>query len=123
MAFIGRVTDLSVASDRVEAERREYAKALFDADDESRHLFDAPRSRSTPCGVFLFSPARARRTTIRFSASVARSKACRGWPVSWSTKFVMSATLLMGRWPMACKRRASHSGDGPIFTPRTTRAA
>ena len=45
MAFIGRVTDLSVASDRVEAKRREYAKALFDADDESRQLFDAPRSQ------------------------------------------------------------------------------
>src|ERR1041385_7193261 len=35
----------------------------------------------------------------------------------------MSATLLIGRWPMASRRFTSQSGDGPIFTPRMRRAA
>src|SRR5438093_517852 len=35
----------------------------------------------------------------------------------------MSATLLIERWPSTSSRFLSHSGDGAIFTPRTTRAA
>ncbi len=52
-----------------------------------------------------------------------RSKAWSGWPSSQRTKLVTSTTLLMGRWPIDSRRRRSHSGLGPIVTPRTTRAA
>jgi hypothetical protein len=37
-------------------------------------------------------------------------------------KLVASTTLLIERWPIASSRFTSHSGDGPIFTPRTMRA-
>ena len=82
--------------------------------------------RSSSSRVTSRSPAAARRTTI-FAfpsawASLARSKAWSGWPVSQSTKLVTSTTLLIGRRPMAVSRCCSHAGLGPTVTPRTTRA-
>ena len=41
--------------------------------------------RSTPSSVRIFSPARARRTTMRRSARRSRSKACIAWPSSSMT--------------------------------------
>src|SRR5260370_40561618 len=38
-------------------------------------------------------------------------------------KLVMSTSALIGRSPIAVRRRASHSGEGPFFTPRTSRNA
>jgi hypothetical protein len=34
---------------------------------------------------------------------------------------VTSATLLIDRMPSASSRSTIHAGDGPTFTPRTTR--
>src|SRR5579863_2238148 len=44
------------------------------------------------------SPGLNRRTTT-FPRTLAKSKACSGWPHSFITKLVMSTTLLMGREP------------------------
>ena len=38
-------------------------------------------------------------------------------------KLVMSTSALMGRSPIAVRRRASQSGERPFFTPRTRRSA
>ena len=35
----------------------------------------------------------------------------------------MSTSALMGRRPIAISRCCSHFGDGPFFTPRTSRSA
>ena len=37
-------------------------------------------------------------------------------------KLVMSTSRLIGRRPIAVRRRCSHSGDGPFLTPRTSRS-
>ena len=38
-------------------------------------------------------------------------------------KLVMSTSALIGRSPIAVSRFCSQSGDGPFFTPRTSRSA
>ena len=80
-------------------------------------------ARSLPSRVTSFSPGRAVRTTISRPATLSRSKAWSGWPSSSSTKLVASTTFEMERTPHASSRCASQSGEGPILTPSTTRAA
>ena len=65
------------------------------------------------------SPSSAKRTTTRPPASFAASKACVGWPVSISTRFVASTTLLTLRSFTASSSSTIHDGLGPTFTPRT----
>ena len=76
--------------------------------------------RGLPSSVVMVSPGRARRTRIAPPWSRARSNAWSGWPISSSTRFVASTTLLTGRWPIAASRRASHGGEGATRTPSTT---
>ena len=73
-------------------------------------------SSSLPSRVTIFSPGFARRATTRRPESLFKSKACRGWPSSMSTKLVMSTTLLMERSPTASRRSTIHAGDGPTLT-------
>ena len=80
------------------------------------------RSRATPSSVSMVSPARLRRTTT-VSPRWSRSKACSGCPVSWSTTFVTSTTLLTERMPMAARRSTIHAGLGPTATFSTISAA
>jgi hypothetical protein len=74
------------------------------------------RSRVTPSSVVSFSPLSARRTTICPPWSVVKSKAWSGFPSANITKFVMSTTFEMGRWPARKSRVRSHCGEGPIAT-------
>ena len=75
-----------------------------------------------PSSVVSFSPGLARRTTMVWSFTLERSKACIGWPVSSITKLVMSTMLLIGRTPAPYRYSRIHLGLGPIFTSVITRA-
>ena len=96
---------------------------------EQTTMSSAESSRSVPRRSTTCSPGFARRTTTSAilpppaSTNRSRSKAWSGWPSSWSTKLVMSTTLLIGRSPTARSRWRSHPGDGPTTTPSITRAA
>ena len=79
-------------------------------------------SRTAPSSSSMRSPVCAGRTTSRCPATRSRSNACSGWPVSSITKFVMSTTLLIGRWPAAISRAFSHGGEGPMRTSSYARA-
>ena len=65
--------------------------------------------------VVIFSPSSARLTTISLPSMVSRSNACMGWPISKSTKLVMSTTLFMDRSPHSASLRLIHMGEGAIF--------
>ncbi len=79
---------------------------------------EAASSRSTPSRVTNFDPAGSVLTTTLSPVTAAASKACRGCPVSWRTKLVMSTTLLIGLRPIDLRRCWSHSGDGFTVMPR-----
>ena len=55
--------------------------------------------------------------------TLAASNTCKGRAWSKVTRLVMSTSALMGRKPIARRRRCNHSGEGPFFTPRTSRSA
>ena len=83
--------------------------------------------RSTPSSVTSVSPARARRTTIAGRpsapfASVSRSKAWSGWPMSQRTWFVASTGELIGFIPRPRRRSWTAGEASRTRIPSTTRA-
>ena len=61
------------------------------------------RVNSFSSRVTIFSPGRARRTSMQRPATLSRSKACIGWPISSRVWLVMSTTLLMDRRPQRAR--------------------
>ena len=77
------------------------------------------RVNSFSSRVVIFSPSAARRTVMLRPATLFRSKACMGWPISSRVWLVMSTTLLMERRPQRARWRFIQRGDSPIRMLRT----
>ena len=74
--------------------------------------------RSTPSSVVKSVPSGRCTTRNLLSTILLASKACSGWPISWSTKLVTSTTALIGLCPMLCSRSLSQSGLSTQCIPR-----